>query len=550
MTPPAFACHVLQGVHVSQSTRVLEPSFGDGSFILPLIERFLALYDGPIEERLTQVLNCNVFGVEIDPVAYKACLDKIGETWGYVPPSHNLLCTDFLALDFRFWEVGARPQVLFGVQTAFDLIVGNPPFGGTIDLKLQNQLDKRYGFRNGDKIKKETYAFFIVKCLDHLQIGGRLLFICSDTLMTIRTMRGLRRLLMEECNVTVRRLASFSRETSYPMVLLDATKSGRSDAVTVDNRRVSRCAMDLTGNFSWTATDDFAEYFSGPTLGDYVVCTSGMTIGKNDLFLRRIAAGEIVEPYEFEFFEDPITVARELEKARLHTLSPKVLQRIQDYEKAGLTRRNVRAVEREVPTRIRLPHPDYRYYNKATSRIIYSEPTHAIFWRDHGDAVLTYKKNGNWYLHGVGGRRYFGRSGLTWQLISTRLNVRFLPAGYILDSGAPCAFLRQGVDEEELFFLLGWTCTDLCTLLLKTVVNHTKNIQSKDFERLPYPYWVEPGEKAHIIKIVRSLVRRAMGGEQVDRRNSELTTLEDLFSHTEQKHKCRVESKGQLRLWS
>lgn len=535
MTPSAQAKSLIERLHVSKETRVLEPSFGDGSFIMPLIERFLPLYEGPISERLDNILNNNVYGVEIDLVLYKACLDKILARWKHLPASHNLVCTDFFRHDFYPTQNGnCFPQrVRFGNTLTFDLIVGNPPFGGTIDLKLQDKLDKKYGFRNGAKIKKETYAFFIVKCLDQLKKGGSLLFICSDTFMTIRTMRGLRKLLMEECTVTIEELGTFSEETSYPMVLLELAHIGRSDAITINDRQVTRNAMELTGNFSWAITDATARFFDGSKLGDYVVCSSGMTIGKNDLFVREIFNSEILEPCDFEFYDDPITVEKELQRARLHTLSTGVLEKIRQQEQSGVTRRNVRIVKKPIPERIHLPHPDYRFYNKAAPGIIYTRPTHAVYWKNDGDAVLTFKKNGNWYLHGVGGKPYFGRSGLTWQLVASRLNVRYLPEGYILDSGAPCAFLRPGVNEAELFFILGWTCTDLATYLLKTVINHTMNIQGKDFERLPYPYWVNEPNKERIIRIVRALVQRALAGAEIKRTNAEVQMLNDLYSYNE-----------------
>lgn len=53
----------------------------------------------------------------------------------------------------------------------FDLIIGNPPFGGSIDPSIQDELDDIFGVRNSRKIKKETYAFFIVKCVDLLKPG-------------------------------------------------------------------------------------------------------------------------------------------------------------------------------------------------------------------------------------------------------------------------------------------------------------------------------------------------------------------------------------------
>jgi hypothetical protein len=224
-------------------------------------------------------------------------------------------------------------------------------------------------------------------------------------------------------------------------------------------------------------------------------------------------------------------VEREIERARLNKLSPKTLERVRAEEKAGKTRRNVRIRSRpDGPSEVDLPHSDYRFYNKAQSGLIYRPPTHAIFWKDDGDAVLTFKRNGNWYLHGVGGRPFFGREGLTWQLVSSRLNMRYLPPGFILDSGAPCAFLRDGVSENELYFILGWTCTDLASSILKEVINHTRNIQSKDVERLPYPSWIVGSAKSSAIDAVRSMVKLGLEGRFLDRTSPEVRALEDLYA--------------------
>ncbi len=342
-------------------------------------------------------------------------------------------------------------------------------------------------------------------------------------------MRGLRRLLMSQGAVEVATLSAFSDETNHAMVVLDFRRTGGAAGVTIDGRAVARGTIELTGNASWRVTEDLAPYFRGPKLGDYVVATSGMTTGKNDLFIRQIIDGAIVEPYAFEFFDDPISVANELRRARLGVLSPRKIAQIAQLERAGATRRNVRISPRPAPLRIALPHPDYRPYNKALKAVVYARPTHVIYWKDDGDAARTFKRNGNWYLHGVGGQRYFGREGLTWQLIAQRLNARYLPPGYVLDSGAPCAFLRPGVDPAELYFILGWALAPLCERLLKEVVNHTKNIQGKDFERLPYPFWVPGEQKQAIIEQVRRLVAEAVAGRVVAREDEEIRRIGGMF---------------------
>ncbi len=125
--------------------------------------------------------------------------------------------------------------------------------------------------------------------------------------------------------------------------------------------------------------------------------------------------------------------------------------------------------------------------------------------------------------------KYFGREGLSWALIAPRLYPRYLPAGYILDSGGPCAFLRRGVEHDELFFLIGWALTDLCNRILKEVLNHTRNIQSKDFERLPYPVWVNTESKRHAVRTVKTLVTKGESGDVFSLKSKEIRGLNALF---------------------
>ena len=72
--------------------------------------------------------------------------------------------------------------------------------------------------------------------------------------------------------------------------------------------------------------------------------------------------------------------------------------------------------------------------------------------------------------------------------------------------------------------------TDLCSRLLKTVINHTKNIQSKDVERLPYPFWVPDAAKEQAIQLTRALIEMAMAGEQITRTHPQLVLLESLYT--------------------
>jgi tRNA1(Val) A37 N6-methylase TrmN6 len=529
LTPDGTAAAIVGNLHVSPGSRILEPSFGEGAFLFQIMD---SLKTEISESRLSSWCEAHLFGCEIDERAYK----KASHAWQsrglgrfpgtlehcdfftWLPPS----CDRAYATDHRGYFKAPRAY--------FDLVIGNPPFGGSINAKIQDELDAIFGFRNRRKIKKETYSFFIVKSVDLLKPGGRLVFICSDTILTIATMTGLRSWLQSNCDIEVTKVPGTFSDTNQDMLLLTATKrETQPKHITIFDRRLPLADIETTPNMSWRVNGDLAKYFTGATVGDKLVATSGMTIGKNAVFLRRISNGRVLEPYTFCFTDRPITLDREIAQARLGKLSASQVQKIKNSEASGATERVVSWTPLAHPKEICLPHDDYRFYNKASSQIIYSEPNWVIFWRGDGEYVYNFKKTGNWYLHGVGGMKYFGREGLTWALIAPKLYMRYLPAGYILDSGAPCAFLRPGVEHDELFFILGWSLTDLCNTILKEVLNHTRNIQSKDFERLPYPAWVSARSKRTAVLAVKELLARSMKGEMFSFKSADVRELNAFY---------------------
>jgi hypothetical protein len=492
MTPIEKCENIISKYEFKITDKILEPSFGCGNFIISLIDKFIPLYDGNIEDKIKLILNNNIYGVEFDKEQYDLCLENISKKYGFVPDTHNLILSDYF---------------LYKSDIEFDYIIGNPPFGGTIDPIYQDEMDRKYGFRNNQKIKKETYSFFIVKSIESLKENGKLVFISSDTFLTIKTMIGLRKFLYNSGSNHIESLNNFSEETDYPMIVLTHHKSNKVDYINLDGSIIPYENMSLTNNFSWYIQDSYSKYFKGDKLSKYVIGTSGMTIGKNDLFLRSIRKDNtIVENYDFNFFDDPITLEKEYEKARNGKISPSKVEKIKKLEKNGDTKRNVLITKKDEPVIIKIPNSDYCYYNKSSNEILYSKPKTVVYWKDDGDAVITFKKNGNWYLHGVGGKPYFKREGFTWQLISSSIKARYLPPGYILDSGAPVGILREGFEKGELLFIIGWLLTDKCNDILKKVINHTKNIQSKDIERLPYPFWVNKENKSKAIEFIKSSI--------------------------------------------
>ena len=283
MTPPELAKKIVAELELTESSRILEQSFGEGAFLFAVIEKLLTLGTGTRQEKLKRIFTSQLYGIEIDEQLYTQTVTQIRNQYGNVD-TDNLKCNDFFREHFD--------------KEQFDFIIGNPPFGGTFDREIEDSIDRLYGQWRDCNLKKETYSFFIAKSLDLLKRNGTLCFISSDTFLTINTMVGLRKRLADQTTPVVKHLESFSEETQYAMVVLTAAKTGSADAVTVDGKNMPVEKIMLTDNFSWKLTDEFSKYFEGEKLTDYIVCSSGMTVGKNEYFIRKLLSdGSFYEPY-------------------------------------------------------------------------------------------------------------------------------------------------------------------------------------------------------------------------------------------------------------
>lgn len=463
MTPPELSRKLVESIDLKKGQNILEPSFGEGSFIFAIIDRLYPSIYSDVEE-----LFSHLYGVEFDETLYETFKEKIIERFGKLPQHFNFYHADFLQAE---------------LPISFDHIIGNPPFGGTVNKNIaeEDKLDKKYGWRFDLKIKKETYSFFTVKCIESLAPNGQLHFICSNTFLTVSTHKGLRNYLMQTGAINICSLFNFSDETDYPMVWIQLVNGVAQKHILLDNKKIKISDIRKTPNLSFSSSK-YIKYFNGSFLSDFIVCSSGMTIGDNDLFLKEVKDGKLTEKYSYHIYTEPMNYDEELYKSRT-TVSKQILQDI----KIGKKIKKLEIKERIRPITIYLPNEYYAPYNKMnTDDGAIVEPRTYIYWKNDGEAVKTFKKNGRWYLHGIGGLQFFGREGLTWNLISSKFDVKYLPSGFILDSGRPCAFLKDGVDHNELYYIFAWLRSRLCKNILKNVINHTRNIQGKDIERLPY----------------------------------------------------------------
>lgn len=110
-TPEEIVNKMLDMVDVDDwkntETTILEPSCGDGNFIVKIIERFMEGLSEIITcpyERFKHIMENQVFGIDIMQDNINATLNRIDSIWGYDVRSinHNIWNKDSLAFDWAF----------------------------------------------------------------------------------------------------------------------------------------------------------------------------------------------------------------------------------------------------------------------------------------------------------------------------------------------------------------------------------------------------------------------------------------------------------------
>lgn len=158
--------------------RLLEPSFGDGDFLLVAVERLLASRRGRGRTRAADLRDC-VRAVELHRDTFADTRGRVLELLrreGMSTPDARETADAWLVRgDF----------LLAGLPSGFDCVVGNPPYvrQELVPDALLSEYRARYRtiFDRAD-----MYIPFIERSLDLLGEGGALGFICADRWMKNR----------------------------------------------------------------------------------------------------------------------------------------------------------------------------------------------------------------------------------------------------------------------------------------------------------------------------------------------------------------------------
>jgi hypothetical protein len=169
--------------------RLLEPSFGDGCFLLPVVDRLLSSatahgLTGPYAFRLKPAIRA----VEIHPASFNSTREALLVrlfAWGSSEADAKDLCDAWLLRD---------DFLLAPLSGEFDFVVGNPPYvrqeriPGPLLIEYRRRFSTIYD-------RADLYVPFIERGLRLLRPGGRLAFICANRWLKNKYGRPLRELV-------------------------------------------------------------------------------------------------------------------------------------------------------------------------------------------------------------------------------------------------------------------------------------------------------------------------------------------------------------------
>ncbi len=179
-----------------QELSLLEPSFGDGDFLLAAVERLLAAWRHLAEPVSVAALTNSIRAVELHQTSFESTRAKLAE----LLKDAGVPRTDAMAL-IDTWLIH-DDFLLANLPQPVHFVVGNPPY--VRHELIPDALVAEYRTRYSTIFDRaDIYIPFIERSLNQLCDGGKLGFICADRWMKNRYGGPLRRLVSDDFHLQV-----------------------------------------------------------------------------------------------------------------------------------------------------------------------------------------------------------------------------------------------------------------------------------------------------------------------------------------------------------
>lgn len=176
--------------------RLLEPSFGEGDFLIPALDRLLTCWNAAGRPHPIPALSDAIRAVELHGATFRKTRGRIVSRL----VAAGISAADADALSER-WLVH-DDFLLTPLPGHFDAVVGNPPY--VRQEMIADALMAEYRARYSTIYDRaDLYVPFIERSLRLLTRNGRLGFICSDRWMKNRYGGPLRRLVADDFHLKI-----------------------------------------------------------------------------------------------------------------------------------------------------------------------------------------------------------------------------------------------------------------------------------------------------------------------------------------------------------
>lgn len=180
-TPRAVTTFMAQILNPQLHESVLDPACGTGGFLTSVIEHKRAHYVKNAEDE--QILQNSIHGIEKKPLPHLLCTTNM------------ILHGIDNPIQIRYDNTLSYPLISWGLEKRVDIILTNPPFGGTEEDGIERNFPSKFQTR-------ETADLFMVLLIQLLKANGRAAVVLPDGFMFgegIKT--AIKEKLMEDCNL-------------------------------------------------------------------------------------------------------------------------------------------------------------------------------------------------------------------------------------------------------------------------------------------------------------------------------------------------------------
>ncbi|MBC6406183.1 MAG: Eco57I restriction-modification methylase domain-containing protein [Rhodospirillales bacterium] len=175
--------------------RLLEPSFGDGDFLIPALDRLIQA--AHLQDKLSfQDLGNAICAVELHRKTFEKTRNLVAHKLvesGIEPADADRLCNAWMIQD---------DFLLTDLQSGFTHVLGNPPYlrQESIPDVLMSEYRQRYRTIYD---RADIYVPFIERSLGLLRQGGQLGFICADRWMKNKYGKKLREIVSKSYSLKI-----------------------------------------------------------------------------------------------------------------------------------------------------------------------------------------------------------------------------------------------------------------------------------------------------------------------------------------------------------